>query len=76
MTDIHAGHCLFYHDIFLFLAGFKVLLTRKAEWAYPVIRKFFKGCPSRNAMFGFAYRGVIHPVTYDTSILLHGDNGL
>ena len=55
------------------IVGFEVLLADKAERTGPVVGKLVKGRPSRYIVFRVTNCGVIHPVTYGTSIFLHGD---
>jgi uncharacterized membrane protein (DUF485 family) len=55
---------------------FKVLFAYQAKWAGPVIGEVFKGSSRGNVVFGITYIGVVHPVAYSASILLHGGVGL
>lgn len=55
----------------LLFDGLELVLADTAQRAYPVVGNIFESRSGRNASFGIAYSGIIHPLADRTTILFH-----
>ena len=76
MTGTNVRSLSFYYTYPLLLVGLKVLFAYVAEGAGPVVGEVLKGSSWGNVTLGVTHIGVVHPVAYGASILLHGVAGL
>ena len=53
---------------------YEILFPYAADGAYPIVGDILEGGAGGDSSVGVAYRGVINPVAYLTSVLFHSLN--
>jgi hypothetical protein len=52
---------------------FKLFFASAADWAYPIVRQFFKRSSFRYAVIRIAFCRVVYILTRDALVLVHGN---
>ena len=55
---------------------FEIFLAYEADGAAPLLGEVFKSCSCGNVVLRVTHGGIVHPVTDEAFILLHGADGI